>query len=132
MPDSSARVYRPEVRTHVAVCVLIVVGTVVAALRPTWLAAAPLGCVLRRFTGIRCPFCGMTTDFVAMWHGHMPRENPFSLLAAVAIYLLYPAFLLYTFRTGQLSLFSSRKMHVAILGIVCVMWAANNFLRFGR
>jgi len=129
MPILSVWKRRPEARAHLAVCTLIVVGSLLAALRPAWVAALPLGCALRRMTGIRCPFCGMTTDFLTMWHGRWPSENPFSLLAAVVIYLLYPLFLLYTFRTNQLHLFSARRLQAATLCLVCVMWAANNYAR---
>ncbi len=71
----------------------------------------------------------MTTDFLAMWHGHAPSQNPFSLLAAAVIYLAYPAALVYTLRTDQLHLFSSRKLQLALLCVVSVMWAANNSAR---
>ena len=100
-----------------------------AALHPTWLAAITPACTLRRFTGVRCPFCGMTTDFLSMWHGHLPRENPFSPLMAVMIYIVYPAVLVYTLRTGQFHLFSNRKLHLVLLCVVGVMWAANNLGR---
>ncbi len=120
---------RYEALTHIFVCLLVIVGSAMAALRPGWLRTISLGCALRTVTGIRCPFCGMTTDFMAMWKGSMPHENPFSILAAVVIYLLYPTLLMYTFRTNQLYVFSDRRLQSCVLCLVLVMWAANNFLR---
>ncbi len=115
-----------EARGHFAVLALVVLATVVAAVHPALITGLSLTCTLRRFTGIRCPFCGMTTDFISMAHGHWPHENPFSIPFAILIYLVYPTFLFYTIRTGQLFLFSGRRLQIAAMSIGCVMWAANN------
>ena len=47
-----------------------------------WQGSVVLGlvppCLLNVLTGIRCPFCGMTRDFVAIAHWASPSQNPFS------------------------------------------------------
>lgn len=50
--------------------------------------ALPVICPLRAFTGVPCPFCGMTTGTVAMMRGDLGgalAANPFSPLVLFAI-----------------------------------------------
>src|SRR6185503_6456500 len=58
---------------------------------PRLIEALPLGCVLYASTGIRCPFCGMTRDFLTILHGSWPHQNVFSVPAAFVIWFVYPA-----------------------------------------
>jgi hypothetical protein len=66
----------------------------IAAVRPMLPAAVPLGppCPLRTFTGIPCPFCGMTRGVTALVHGHVSAAFSFNpgafLIVSVAIVLL--------------------------------------------
>lgn len=53
------------------------------------LAAAPIFCPVRRFTGHLCPACGLTRSFVAMGHGDVAAAfavHPFGPIAfAIAV-----------------------------------------------
>ena len=56
------------------------------ALRPLWLALAPLApaCPFRTWTGVPCPTCGTTHAAVAMLHGEIGAAFAANPLAAAA------------------------------------------------
>lgn len=66
----------------------------IAAIRPALPDAVPLGppCPLRTFTGIPCPFCGMTRGVLALVHGDVSAAFAFNpgafLIVAMALVLL--------------------------------------------
>jgi len=62
------------------------------ALRPLWLAAAPLlpACPLHHLTGIPCPTCGSTRAGLALLHADLLGAlalNPLATLAGIAFVL---------------------------------------------
>jgi hypothetical protein len=64
------------------------VGLAGLAMRPFWLALAPLlpPCAFHRLTGIPCPTCGTTRAAVAFFHGDVLgafAANPLAAAAAV-------------------------------------------------
>jgi hypothetical protein len=63
-----------------------VVVVSVLALRPFWLALAPLmpACPFRQITGIPCPSCGSTHAAVALMHGRLGVALAANPLAAIA------------------------------------------------
>jgi len=87
-------------------------------------------CILSMVTGIRCPFCGMTRDFILMFQGLPPRNNPGSLMAAVAIYVAYPVWLALAalWRPNWLQV-SRRRLRNVLVGIMLVLFVSNNFGR---
>jgi hypothetical protein len=58
-------------------------------------------CVLHAVTGMRCPFCGMTRDFVAIAHWACPSQNPCS--AFVALCTLFAPVLVFVRAAGVVS-----------------------------
>lgn len=62
------------------------VGAASLALRPFWLALAPLlpACAFHRLTGIPCPTCGTTRAAVAFLHGDLRGAFAANPLAAAA------------------------------------------------
>ena len=74
---------RRAVRTHLGVLICIAALTIVLYCWPEWVLRLPLACVMRSWLGVRCPFCGMTRDFVAILHGRSPALNVFSWPTAV-------------------------------------------------
>jgi hypothetical protein len=89
--------YKIERETHLLVLVMIFCSGLLLALRPDFFLSLKFPCVLKQIFGIKCPFCGMTKDFFLMSRGAMPIYNPFSLAAAVMIFLVYPLAFLFAF-----------------------------------
>jgi Protein of unknown function (DUF2752) len=111
----------------------LLVAALLLACFPTTLLGMQYQCALHRITGLRCPFCGMTRDFILMSRGSFPRNNPGSLLLAAALYLAYPAWLLRAARRGGSALLVSRDR--VIQGLVIVMallFLCNNLAVWGR
>jgi len=72
-------------KQHVWVLCGLLLGGLLLACFPNALLGLQYQCVLHRITGLRCPFCGMTRDFILMAHGSFPRQNPGSLWVAAAL-----------------------------------------------
>jgi hypothetical protein len=51
---------------HVVAIVCIFTVSLIAALHPTWIVHLPLRCQMQVIFGVKCPFCGMTRDFIDM------------------------------------------------------------------
>ena len=66
----------------------LVLCGMVAACVPNAVLVVQYQCMLHWMTGVRCPFCGMTRDFILMAHGSLPRNNPGSLFVALACTVL--------------------------------------------
>jgi len=104
-----------------------------AGLALTWMPNVLLGmqyqCVLHALTGIRCPFCGMTRDFILMAHGSFPQNNPGSLFVALALYCGYPVWLASAARRGPGSLLVSRETTIRMVILTMVLlWICNNLV----
>jgi hypothetical protein len=72
---------------------------VAAAVWPMFTASTGLGapCLLRMFTGIPCPACGLTTAAVELVHGHVAASaaaNPAMLSVAAVTVVTVPLLLL--------------------------------------
>jgi hypothetical protein len=117
----------PELRLHLAVMTGMFMCTAVLALDPQWLLHADYRCQLHMLSGIRCPFCGMTRDFVAMLHGSPPAQNPCSLFAAIFVYGLYPVAVFAAWRAGRLEWFHSAAVRCGVVVVLSIMLVANNW-----
>jgi Protein of unknown function (DUF2752) len=86
-------------RWHAVALVSTAAACAAAVLVPELILRLPLQCLLVRLTGLKCPFCGMTRDFVGMLHGRFPGHNPFSAATAV-VWVGYPASVFRAWRNG--------------------------------
>lgn len=116
-------------RTHLSVLASIVLGTLVLRLWPGWVMRLDLACVLEKYAGIRCPFCGMTRDFMAILHGKAPELNVFSWPAICSVYLAYPLLVVWLWRRGRLEWFHQPVVVRGVVVGLVVMMAVNNFVR---
>lgn len=89
-------------------------------------------CPIRRFTGVPCPFCGMTTGTVALGHGDVVGSvaaNPFAVILVTAIFVSFvPA----VYRAGWFRSAWRRLRPMAPLLSVAVLpllwlWELNRF-----
>jgi len=106
-----------------AVAILfLMIGVGCALVVPDLLLRLPLNCVLVRLTGLHCPFCGMTRDFVGMVHGILPRNNPCSLPFAIAS-VVYPAVLFRAWRRSVPVVCPEyvRRFMPAMLGVMGIL-----------
>jgi len=107
---------------------LALAGIVLACV-PKALLGLQYQCMLHWMTGLRCPFCGMTRDFILMAHGAMPRNNPGSLAVALALYVAYPIWLVLAELRGRSHLFVRREGLISGLVIVMVLlFLCNNLV----
>ena len=120
---------RQAVRTHVGVLVCMAALTIVLYCWPEWVLRLPLECVMRSWLGLRCPFCGMTRDFVAILHGRPPSLNVFSWPAAVMMYGIYPPLVLWLWLRGRLDWFYRPFVRRTVVLALVVMFAVNNFAK---
>ncbi len=100
MPQTALGVNR-ELVPHLWMLAAMAVATVALAVWPQWAVHAGYRCGLQVLTGLRCPFCGMTRDFAAMLHGDRPALNPCSWVAALVVYVVYPAAALWVGAEGD-------------------------------
>jgi len=115
-----------QARTHLLVLLSILVCTTILRLHPEWVMGLSLECILRSVFHLKCPFCGMTRDFVAILHGQHPELNPFSWLAAVVIYLAYPVAFVWAWLYRKLDVFYRPALYrVVAVGLV-LMFVVNN------
>jgi len=120
---------RLAVRTHLGVLICIAALTIVLYYWPEWVLRLPLACVMRSWLGMRCPFCGMTRDFVTILHGRSPALNVFSWPAAVVIYGIYPPMVLWLWRRGRLDWFYRPVVRRTVVVALVAMFAVNNFAK---
>jgi hypothetical protein len=116
-------------KQHALALSCLVLGGLVLACVPNAVLGLQYQCVLHTLTGLRCPFCGMTRDFILMAHGSLPRNNPGSLVLALALYFAYPIWLIVAALRGRSRLFVSRDGVVDDLVIVMVLlFVCNNLV----
>ncbi len=114
-------------KQHMLVLSCLFIGGLALALAPNALLGIQYQCLLLTTTGVRCPFCGMTRDFILMAHGSFPRHNPGSLLAAAALYLAYPAWLVGAALHGRSALLVRREAVIRGLMVVMILlFVCNN------
>jgi hypothetical protein len=115
-------------KQHALVLVCLFAGGLALAWAPNALLGMQYQCVLHRLTGIRCPFCGMTRDFILMAHGSLPQHNPGSLLLAIALYGAYPVWLASAALCGSAGLFVSRERTIRVLIVAMAALLISNNL----
>jgi hypothetical protein len=99
---------------------------VLLAVKPEVFLELPLGCALRTFFGVNCPFCGMTRDFVAMASGNFALRNPFSPMMAVALFVAYPVALARGWKRESIFRCSYERRRNLLLTVLAIMFVANN------
>lgn len=116
-------------KQHLLVMGGLVFGGLVLACLPNAVLGLQYQCMLHRMTGLRCPFCGMTRDFILMAHGSLPRNNPSSLVVALALYVAYPLWLVKAALGGQFRLLIRRErlMHALLIAML-LLFVANNLV----
>jgi hypothetical protein len=116
-------------RLHLAMLATIVLVTLIAALRPEWLLQLPIRSQMLSLFGLRCPFCGMTRDFVSIWHRQIPRLNPGSWAVAAFVYGFYPLLLGWAWIAHRPDPFQHPMLRRAIFFALALLWVANNLHR---
>jgi branched-subunit amino acid transport protein AzlD len=120
---------REQISTHMVILAGIFVGTAVLRFWPGWVLQNGPTCVFHTYLHLNCPFCGMTRDFVAILHGQQPSLNRFSWIAAITLYLGYPACFFWAWSRQRLSLFYQPAVHRAVAAALVVMLVVNNLPR---
>jgi hypothetical protein len=116
-------------KQHLLVMGGLVLGGLVLACAPQAVLGLQYQCVLHGMTGLRCPFCGMTRDFILMAHGALPRNNPGSLVMALALYVAYPMWLMVAALGGRSRLLVRRDGVIGGLVVVmAVLFVCNNLV----
>jgi hypothetical protein len=117
-------------RQHVFLVAALVATAGFLECAPHFLLGLRYQCVLSTITGIRCPFCGMTRDFILMSRGLWPSHNPASLFIALAVYGLYPLWLAIAAFHGKTTLIFRRDKVMRLLSVsLIVLFVCNNLFR---
>jgi hypothetical protein len=120
---------RGHLATHLSILGCIVVLSALLRVFPAAALAYGPSCVFHTIFHLNCPFCGMTRDFVDILHAQKPHLNPFSGVAAVVIYLVYPSVFLWAWSQQRLALFYQPAMHRLVATVLLVMFVVNNLPR---
>jgi len=116
-------------KQHALVLGCLLLGGLALAWMPSVLLGMRYQCMLHRLTGIRCPFCGMTRDFILMAHGSLPQNNPGSLFGALALYAAYPVWLASAALRGRDSILVSREKTIRMVIVTMVLlFVCNNLV----
>jgi len=115
-----------QARTHLCVLAAMIVCTAILRFWPDWVMGLSLQCVLRSVFHLKCPFCGMTRDFVAILHGQHPELNPFSWLAAIGMYFVYPVVFVWAWLNRKLDVFYRPVVYRLFAVGLILMFVANN------
>jgi hypothetical protein len=100
----------------------LVAGVLVFA--PERLLGLAPPCVLRLVTGLNCPFCGMTRDFVAIAQGLPPVHNPASWFVFAGVFMLFPLLAaIYKFCSWApaLNRAAAERMILVVLGVMFIL-----------
>jgi hypothetical protein len=112
--------------THLGAIAFLYAAAIILALRPQWVTGVAPQCAMLAVFHIKCPFCGMTRDFVAILHGQLPTLNPFSWPAVAALYLGYPCVFLLAWKKRRLDLFYRPGVYKVGLAVLVLMCVVNN------
>lgn len=116
-------------KQHALAMTFLFLSGLVLAFVPNIILGLQYQCVLHRMTGLRCPFCGMTRDFILMAHGSLPQNNPGSLVAAVTLYMAYPAWLLFaTLRRRSWLMIKRNNVINALIIAMALLFVWNNLV----
>jgi hypothetical protein len=111
---------------HILLAVGALLGALVVVWDPSLLLQVDLTCGLRRLTGLNCPFCGMTRDLAAMAYGLPAACNPFSPLAAVLVFGVYPGMVALCLWRRRNFPFNYSVAPWLVPGALLLMFALNN------
>lgn len=106
----------------------LALGGMLLACVPQALLGLQYQCMLHWMTGLRCPFCGMTRDFILMAHGAMPRNNPGSLVVALALYVAYPMWLAIAELRGSRLLVPREGVISGLVIAMVLLFVCNNLV----
>ena len=84
-----------ELKTHLLILFSLLLIIVVLATDPDIFLSMHLTCISKMILGINCPFCGMTRDFILMSRWEIPTHNPFSIVTALMIFIVYPSVVIF-------------------------------------
>ena len=116
-----------RLREHLLLLTALLMAGVLLARAPQFVLALHYRCVLNTLIGIRCPFCGMSRDFILISKGLLPRHNPGSVVVALAIYGCYPLWFLVAIVSGNTLLRMRRDLVLQGIGVLLVaLFIANN------
>ena len=121
--------YHINYKTHFLIIILIYIFGLCLIIEPSLFLKYGLSCNLNRLFGIRCPFCGMTRDFVLMATNNEPIYNPFSLTMAVIIFVIYPITLIILYYKKLITLSNYNLIRTGFLCILLIMLLINNVIR---
>ncbi len=108
-----------------------VAAAAAVALRPFWLALAPLlpACPMRAATGVPCPTCGTTRTAVALLSGDFPAAllaNPLAAVVAVGFVVGGALAVIWVCARGPAPVLSQRispALRAAIVAVLLANWA---------
>jgi hypothetical protein len=126
---SSTAASQRQLWTHVGIIACLYAGAILLALRPQWVAGFSLHCAMLSIFHIKCPFCGMTRDFVAILHGKQPTLNPFTWPTVAVLFLGYPGTFFLAWRKRRLDIFYWPVVYKVGLACLVLMCFVNNFAR---
>ena len=113
-------------RHHALAVGFLVFGSLLLAFAPQAALGLRYQCLLHSLTGLRCPFCGMTRDFILMAHGSLPRNNPGSLMVAIGLYVAYPIWLVMAVVRGRSGLIEREWVIKGLVMAMAVLFVCNN------
>jgi hypothetical protein len=114
------------VRHHRVVAICLLAGAAVLPLAGPLLLGIGYECMLHRLTGLNCPFCGMTRDFVTLSQGNASFLNPGSPVLAALLFAVYPATVTWASVRGTHFPLSARTLRRWLIPAMSVMFIANN------
>ena len=117
-----------EPKQHRVTLGLLALGGVLLACAPNVILGLQYQCVLHGLTGLRCPFCGMTRDFILMAHGSLPRNNPGSLVVAIGLYVAYPLWLAIAALRRRPGLVNRECLIKGLVMAMAVLFVCNNLV----
>ena len=117
-------------KQHLLLLGCLSLAGVILACAPRAILGLHYQCLLSSVTGIRCPFCGMTRDFILMAHGFLPRNNPGSLFVAVTAYAAYPLWFVGSALRRPPSLLLRRSnVRRVLVATMTALFVCNNVVR---
>ncbi len=126
-PITTRVVPNSQLWTHLGAIATLYALALILALRPQWAMGLSVQCMMLTIFHIKCPFCGMTRDFVAILHGQPTTLNPFTWATVAALYLGYPFVFLLAWRKQRLDVFYRPAVYKVGCAVLVLMCLVNNF-----
>jgi hypothetical protein len=147
-PKSTSRAFvaRPDPLFHavlLGLCATVLVLAVVLYTRGSTQVVLPLVnlplpelCMMKRYTGLSCPGCGLTRCFIALAHGDLPAAlayNPAGVLlfAIVALQIPLRSYQIWRIRHGRPELTTGIWGHAALIVFVIALLGQWTMRLFG-